>query len=282
MGLEKKFSERGVLIMAKVLIIEDRRENIVFIANNILKPMGYEVFTARDGQMGLEKAEEIFPDLIITDIKLPRMSGLEVMEKLLEKGIMIPTIVMTFHGTEETAVQALRLGARDYLIKPFTMEDIETALDRALKPRPVTPEAYREKLESQARIKTLEEESRQMRELLMRQAGQIKEFEKQLSKNDNQAEIAQAVEQASVWEEDNARLNKMLAEAKYALSKAEGRADALNEAMTAQQTELSKYRKETKRLADELRNLSEAIRLMSQDMENQMGRITILTPQEEH
>jgi len=267
--------------MAKVLIIEDRRENIVFIANNILKPMGYEVFTARDGQMGLEKAEEIFPDLIITDINLPRMSGLEVMEKLLEKGIMIPTIVMTFHGTEETAVQALRLGARDYLIKPFTMEDIEAALDRALEPRPVTPEAYREKLESQARIKTLEEESRQMRELLTRQSGQIKEFEKQSSKNDNQAEIAQAVEQASVWEEDNARLNKMLAEAKYALSKAEGRADALNEAMMAQQTELSKYRKETKRLADELRNLSEAIRLMSQDMENQMGRITILTPQEE-
>lgn len=268
--------------MPKVLIIEDRREMIVFIANDILKPMGYEVFTARDGQIGLEKAEEIFPDLIITDIKLPKMTGLEVMEKLLDKGVMIPTIVMTFHGTEETAVQALRLGARDYLIKPFTMEDIEAALERALKPRPVTPEAYREKLETQARIKTLEDEANQMRELLTRQAGQIKEFEKQLSTNDNQAEIAQAAEQASVWEEDNVRLNKMLAEAKYALSKAEGRADALNEAMMAQQAELSKYRKETKRLADELRNLSEAIRLMSQDMENQMGRITILTPQEEH
>ena len=192
--------------MAKVLIIEDRRENIVFIANNILKPMGFEVFTARDGQTGLEKVEQIFPDLIITDIKLPIMSGLEVMEKLLEKGIMIPTIVMTFHGTEETAVQALRLGARDYLIKPFTMEDIEAALERALKPRPVTPEAYREKLETQARITTLEEEADQMREILARQAGQIKEFERQLSNNDNQAEIAQAVEQASAWEEDNVSL----------------------------------------------------------------------------
>ena len=90
-----------------------------------------------------------------------------------------------------------------------------------------------------------------------------------------------AMEQASIWEEDNVRLNKMLAETKYALSKAEGRADALDEAMMAQQIELGKYQKETKRLADELRNLSEAIRLMSQDMEHQMSRITILTPQEE-
>lgn len=268
--------------MPTVLIIEDRRENIVFIANNILKPMGYEVITARDGQMALEKIEEVFPDVIITDIKLPRMSGLEVMEHLLNKGIMIPTIVMTFHGTEETAVQALRLGARDYLIKPFTIEEMEAALDRAIRPRPVTPEAYREKLETQAKLKSLEDELKQMRELLTRQADQISTFEQQSSVSVDQAAMAQADDQASVWEEDNIRLNQVLAQTKYALSKAEGRADALEEAMATQQSQLGKYQKEAKRLADELRNLSEAVRLMSQDMGHQMDRITILTPREPH
>jgi DNA-binding response OmpR family regulator len=120
--------------MPKVLIIEDRRENIVFIANNILKPYGYDVITAMDGQTGLIKAREERPDLIITDLKLPRMGGLEVLERLGNQGIHIPAIVMTFHGTEDTAVRALRLGARDYLIKPFTMEDMQAALNRALRP----------------------------------------------------------------------------------------------------------------------------------------------------
>ena len=68
--------------MPKVLIIDDRRENIVYIANSILKPMGYEVVTARDGQSGLQKVEQEAADLIITDLKLPRMGGLELLEQV--------------------------------------------------------------------------------------------------------------------------------------------------------------------------------------------------------
>ena len=83
----------------KVLIIEDRRENIVFIANNILRPEGWEVITARDGKLGLRKAIEEKPDLIITDLKLPTMHGLDVLEELIKRGFHIPTIVMTFHGS---------------------------------------------------------------------------------------------------------------------------------------------------------------------------------------
>lgn len=119
--------------MTTVLIIEDRRENIVFIANNILKPMGYDVITAMDGRTGLAKAQEEEPDLIITDLKLPKMSGLEVLSQLRKNKINIPTIVMTFHGTEDTAMRALRLGARDYLIKPFTIEEMQAAIKRALR-----------------------------------------------------------------------------------------------------------------------------------------------------
>jgi DNA-binding response OmpR family regulator len=116
----------------KVLIIEDRRENIVFIANNILRPEGWEVITARDGELGLQKAVEEKPDLIITDLKLPRMHGLDMLEELNKKGYRIPTIVMTFHGSEETAIRAFRLGAADYLIKPFEVDDMMNAIERAL------------------------------------------------------------------------------------------------------------------------------------------------------
>ena len=63
----------------KVLIIEDRRETLVFIANNILKPEGWEIITARDGELGLQKALEEKPNLIITDLKLPKMHGLDML-----------------------------------------------------------------------------------------------------------------------------------------------------------------------------------------------------------
>ncbi len=267
--------------MPKILIIEDRRENIVFIANNILKPKGFKIITARDGQVGVAKAEAEMPDLIITDIKLPKMSGLEVLEQLREKRILIPAIVMTFHGTEETAVKALRLGARDYLIKPFTIEEMETALDRAFKPQPVTPEAYRQKLEAEGKIVSLEEEVDQLRLLLKENEGQLRRFNQDSTNYVDKMDMAEVAERAAAWEEDNARLNELLAETKETLSKSEGRAHALEEAMITQKAQTGKYKEEAKRLASELRNLSEAIRLMSQDMEQQMNRLAVLTPQEE-
>lgn len=158
--------------MPKALIIEDRRENIVFIANNILKPQGYDVITAMDGQTGLIKAKEEKPDLIITDLKLPRMGGLEVLERLGKEGIHIPAIVMTFHGTEDTAVRALRLGARDYLIKPFTLEDMQAALERAL--RSSTTVTTREAQPTDANCEQLAEELAQTRAALADREEQLK------------------------------------------------------------------------------------------------------------
>ena len=154
--------------MLKVLIIEDRRDNIVFIANNILKPQGYEIITAMDGQTGLMKAQEEQPDLIITDLKLPRMGGLEVLEQLNKKGIHIPAIVMTFHGTEDTAMRALRLGARDYLIKPFTIEEMQAALERAFR----SPTGKNE--QQDAKYGRLEQELAQTRNALAEREDQLK------------------------------------------------------------------------------------------------------------
>lgn len=267
--------------MATILIIEDRRENIVFIANNILKPRGFEVITARNGKLGLEKAEAEMPDLIITDIKLPKMSGLEVMAQLLKKGIFIPTIVMTFHGTEETAAEALRLGARDYLRKPFTPEDMDAALERALKPQATTPAAYRQKIGMQQQLTSLESDIEALRLKLAEKETSLQDMHKASINYVDKTDMAEAAERAEAWEEDNARLSELLAETKDALSKAETRADLLKEAVVAQRIQTSKYQKEAKRLARELRNLSEAMRLMSQDMEHYMNRLVILTPDQE-
>ena len=270
--------------MTKILVIDDRRENIVFIVNNILKPLGYDVITARDGQMGLEKAQEEMPDLIITDLKLPKLNGLDVLAQLRKRGNFTPAIVMTFHGSEETAVRALRLGVKDYLIKPFTLEDMQAALDRAFKPQPTSVEAYRQKLTADTRIKSLEEELAQARILLERQRNQLESLQQGGNSNDNNnhAETVQLNPQVvAAWEEDKARLNRALSQAKLAIGKSEGRGKILREAVLAQRVQTGKYQKEAKRLAGELRNLSEAIRLMSQDMEQQMNKLAIFIPQEE-
>ncbi|HID62304.1 MAG TPA: response regulator [Anaerolineae bacterium] len=116
----------------KVLIIDDRRENIVFLANNILRPKGYDIITAMDGEKGLHKALEERPDLIIMDLRMPRMNGLEVLSALREEQCHIPVILTTFHGSESVVVEAFRLGVKDYVIKPYTVEDMEEAIKRAL------------------------------------------------------------------------------------------------------------------------------------------------------
>lgn len=263
--------------MPKILIIEDRRENIVFIVNNILKPKGYEVITAMDGRTGLEKAERERPDLIITDLKLPKMNGLDVLDHLRKKQIHIPAIVMTFHGTEETAVKALRLGARDYLIKPFTFEEMQAALDRAFEPQQAGPESSLDNLKAQAKIKSLEEQLDKMKSLLTQRESLLKKYQKRMS-NNHTGPLTRS-KQLESCERDNIRLNRMVAQAKTAFEKTEGRANSLEQAVMAQKAQTSKYQKEARRLANELRNLSEAMRLMSQDMEQQVNRIsTVASP----
>jgi PAS domain S-box-containing protein len=116
----------------RVLVIDDRSDNIEFVVDYILKPNGYEALTAQDGAEGLRKALTEDPDLIIMDNNMPKMTGLQVMEALKEKRLNIPVILMTFHGSESLAVQFFRLGVKDYIIKPFTVEEMLESIDQAL------------------------------------------------------------------------------------------------------------------------------------------------------
>jgi len=257
--------------MSKILIIEDRRENIVFIANNILRPLGYEVITARDGALGLQRALEEAPDLVITDVQLPSMSGLQVLEQLREEGINIPAIVMTFHGSEETAVQALRLGAVDYLIKPFTLEEMQSALDRAFK----VSTSSNGNNKAHAKVLELEKELAQTRTLLSKREHQLRVLIKKTTEN------VAAPDVSPTWEEESARLNEALAKTKFALSKAENRVGAVEEAMTTHRIHLRKYQQEARRLADELLTLTDAVHHLSQEMDQQLDRLNVLTPLDE-
>ncbi len=115
-----------------VLVVDDRDDSLQFLTDYILQPNGYKYLTAKDGATGFDVAMKENPALIIMDLKMPRMTGLEVLAALNELGANIPVILMTFHGSEETAVQAFRLGARDYIIKPYDTTEMIHAIERAL------------------------------------------------------------------------------------------------------------------------------------------------------
>jgi len=115
-----------------VLIVEDRRENIVHLANNVLKPQGYQVLTAMDGQRGLRRILADRPDLVIMDLNMPKMDGLEVLAALRQQQVSIPVILTTFYGSEQVAHQALSLGAAAYVVKPYDTADMLRAIEKAL------------------------------------------------------------------------------------------------------------------------------------------------------
>lgn len=118
-----------------ILVIDDRQDHIDFLTQVVLRPAGYEVTVIRDGETGIQRALADKPDLIISDLNVPRLSGLQILQRLHEAEAQVPVILVTFHGAEQAAVQAFRLGARDYIIKPYTAEQMLGVIDEALAER---------------------------------------------------------------------------------------------------------------------------------------------------
>ena len=116
-----------------ILVVDDQSEIRHFLTEYVLKPLGYHTLTALNGEKGLLSALEHHPDLIILDMNMPRMTGIEMLEQLRETSCQAPVIFMTIYGSERVAVEAFRLGVRDYLAKPFDLDEAQEAVNRALK-----------------------------------------------------------------------------------------------------------------------------------------------------
>lgn len=117
---------KGTEIMAdpaRVLVVEDDLSILTGVAMN-LKFEGYDVVQAQDGRTGLEKAIAEAPDLIILDVMLPRMNGFEVLRELRSRGVTTPVVVLSAKGLEADKITGLNLGADDYVVKPFGLQEL--------------------------------------------------------------------------------------------------------------------------------------------------------------
>jgi len=118
--------------MTRVLVVEDN-EDLAFGLRNNLEIEGYEVTVAADGEAGLEAARKGGNDLIILDLMLPGMDGLRVLRELRDGGIEVPVMVLTARGEEVDKVRGLRLGADDYVTKPFGVMELLARIEALLR-----------------------------------------------------------------------------------------------------------------------------------------------------
>ncbi len=117
--------------MLTVLIVEDN-EGMASMLTTAVTAQGYEVIWARDGREAIQRLRETKIDLVVTDLKLPYKTGLEILQVARDQNSLLPVIVMTAHGTIETAVKAVKDGAYDFLTKPFDPDHLLLLIERAL------------------------------------------------------------------------------------------------------------------------------------------------------
>ena len=129
----------------RILIVEDEPAMVAGLRDNF-EYEGYDVISAGDGVQGLERALAEQPDLVVLDVMMPRMSGLDVCKQLKAKRPALPIIMLTARGQEIDKVVGLELGADDYVTKPFSIRELMArvkAVLRRVSPPLTTPEVYR-------------------------------------------------------------------------------------------------------------------------------------------
>lgn len=125
--------------MAKILVIDDERP-IRSTLQEILEFEKFEVDTAEDGEIGLHMLSKNQYDLILCDIKMPKKDGMEVLSEMIEKGIDVPLVMISGHGNIETAVEAIKKGAYDFIQKPLDLNRTLVTLRNALERKDIVKE----------------------------------------------------------------------------------------------------------------------------------------------
>jgi DNA-binding NtrC family response regulator len=160
--------------MPTILIVEDEKKMARLLELN-LSEEGYTTHTVPDAESGLSFLQKEKVDLVLTDLKLPGMDGLEFLQAAKRANAALPVVVMTAFGTVETAVEAMKAGASDYVLKPFAMEEMKLILRKELD------------------FRRLREENRSLREAL----GQRYEFRNIIARSARMQEVLATVERVA-------------------------------------------------------------------------------------
>src|ERR687884_1784239 len=118
--------------MTRILVVEDNPD-LAFGLRNNLEIEGYEVLVAEDGPTGLEHARKALPDLIMLDLMLPGLDGYRVLRTLRDEGVLTPVLILTARGEEADKVRGFRLGADDYVTKPFGVLELLARVEALLR-----------------------------------------------------------------------------------------------------------------------------------------------------
>jgi len=129
-----------MLLEKKQVLIVDDEPNLRKILAAQLSRDGYDVLLAEDGEQGLSLLREHHIDLVVTDLKMPKVDGMTLLREALAEQPELPIVMITAHGTVDTAVEALKLGAFDYLTKPFDKDEVRQIVGKALKTRELAGE----------------------------------------------------------------------------------------------------------------------------------------------
>jgi two-component system NtrC family response regulator/two-component system response regulator HydG len=148
------------MIKGKVIVIDDE-VNAAAALETLLQEDGYEVSRAHDARSGLALLEKVDADVVLTDLRMPGMDGLELLTRIKEIRPEVMVLLMTAYGTVKTAVKAMKLGAEDYLGKPIDVEELELVLERVLEKKRLLEETQvlRERVGKKYRFDNLVGES---------------------------------------------------------------------------------------------------------------------------
>src|SRR3990172_3423199 len=153
--------------MDTILVIEDK-DSMLAMLKQTLETEGYQVVTAKDGAEGIKRLSDERIGLVLTDLKLPKKDGFEVLKAVKADSPLLPVIVMTAFGTIEIAVKAVKEGAYDFLTKPFDMEHLLVLMKRALDASRVATEniLLKEEFADKIGFPTIIGKSRQLQEII--------------------------------------------------------------------------------------------------------------------
>ena len=116
--------------METILIVDDEK-NYPLILSAVLQEEGFEPLMSHSGEEALEIIDHSDVDLVLTDMKMPKMDGLETLARIKEEHPLVEVIMLTGHATVESAIEGMKLGAFDYLMKPCDLDDLLAKVDDA-------------------------------------------------------------------------------------------------------------------------------------------------------